>query len=221
MPNIAAIYARISSLKQVSQGKGLQSQIRICNDHCKMNNFEVVEVFTDDTSGGSDDRQGLKDLRKWLSRNKGKSVVAVFDALSRVSRDVKIYHEIKDAALVAGARFSCPTFRFDDTPESELNENIQVSVDQYHRKQNAAQTKRRTHARLSEGYWCFKAPFGYRSDGKGKMMVPDEVLAPTAKAALEGYASGHFQTHAEIRQFIETNPDFLAVRKAPIGNNVV
>ena len=222
MKNVAVIYARVSSLKQVREGNGLSSQIAICNEHCKSHNFEAVEIFQDDTTGGSGDRKGLNSLKQWLVRNKAKNVVVVFDALSRLARDVRIYHEIKDAAIKAGARFSCPTFRFEDSPEGELSENIQISVDQFQRQQNAKQTKSRTKGRLINGYWCMKAPFGYRSDGKGKVMVPHETFAPIAKAALEGYASGHFQTHGEVRTFIEDHPDFKVGRKKPrVGNNFV
>ncbi|WP_432280468.1 recombinase family protein [Tropicimonas omnivorans] len=222
MNNAAVIYARVSSIKQVREGNGLSSQIAICNEHCKKQGFEAVEIFQDDTTGGSGDRKGLNSLKQWLARNKAKNVVVVFDALSRLARDVRIYHEIKDAAIKAGARFSCPTFRFEDSPEGELSENIQISVDQFQRQQNAKQTKSRTKGRLINGYWCMKAPFGYRSDGKGKVMVPHETFAPIAKAALEGYASGHFQTHGEVRTFIEKHPDFRAQRKNPrVGNNFV
>ena len=66
------------------------------------------------------------------------------------------------------------------------------------------------------------APFGYRSSGKGKPIVPHEAFAPIAKAALEGYASRHFQTHGEVRAFIEHHPDFRANRKKPqVGNDFV
>ena len=222
MKNAAVIYARVSSLKQVREGNGLSSQIAMCNEHCESHGLEAVEIFHDDTTGGSGDRKGLNSLKQWLVANKGKNVTVVFDALSRLARDVDIYREIKKFAISKGARFSCPTFHFDDSPEGELSENIQISVDQFQRQQNAKQTKNRTKGRLINGYWCMKAPFGYRSDGKGKVMVPHETFAPIAKAALEGYASGHFQTHNEVRAFIEEHPDFRAKRKNPrVGNNFV
>ena len=222
MSSEAIIYARVSSLKQVKEGNGLSSQIAICKEHCKTNDLKPVKEFQDDTTGGNADRKGLNELKKWLAKNKSKRVVVVFDALSRVARDVRVYHEIKDAAKKNGACFSCPTFRFDDSPEGEFAENIQISVDQFQRQQNARQTKDRTKGRLLNGYWCMKAPFGYRSDGKGKVIVPHETFAPIAKAALEGYASGHFQTHREVRSFIEQHPEFRANRKtARLGNNFV
>jgi site-specific DNA recombinase len=217
----AAIYARVSTTKQVKEGNGLQSQISTCIEHCKNNAFEVVEVFKDDSTGGNDVREGLSCLKRWLAQNKSKNVVVVFDALSRLSRDVKVYHEIKDHVVAAGAKFSCPTFRFDDTPEGELSENIQVSVDQYHRKSNAAQTMRRQRSRIADGYWCLASPFGYRSGGKGKVIVEHEVFGPIVKAALKGFACGHFQTQTEVQKFIEAHPEFRRHRTNGLGHSVV
>ena len=210
-----------STAKQVKDGNGLKSQISTCHDHCKNNGFEAVEIFEDDSTGGNDNREGLRNLKRWLAQNKSKQLVVVFDALSRLSRDVKVYHKIKEYVVAAGAKFSCPTFRFGDTPEGELSENIQVSVDEYHRKSNAAQTKRRQHARIADGYWCLAAPFGYRSGGKGKIIVQHEIFGPIVKAALEGYACGHFQTQAEVREYIEAQPEYIARRKGRLGNSIV
>lgn len=51
-------------------------------------------------------------------------------------------------------------------------------------------------ARVENGFWVFRAPVGYRyvnaPSGGGKVLVPDEVLAPIVREALEGYATGHF-----------------------------
>jgi site-specific DNA recombinase len=61
------------------------------------------------------------------------------------------------------------------------------------------------------GYWPFSCPDGYRyekQDGRGKMLVPNEPLASIIREALEGYASGRFQTQAEVKRFLETFPEY-------------
>jgi hypothetical protein len=40
------------------------------------------------------------------------------------------------------------------------------------------------------------------------VLVPDEVLAPVVRQALEGYATGHFASQAEVQRFLERNPHF-------------
>src|SRR5690606_11113605 len=44
--------------------------------------------------------------------------------------------------------------------------------------------------------------------GHGKMLVRDEPLASIVKEALEGFASGRFQTQAEVKRFLEDQPAF-------------
>lgn len=44
--------------------------------------------------------------------------------------------------------------------------------------------------------------------GGGKVLVPDEVLALVVKQALEGFASGHFASQAEVQRFLERDPHF-------------
>ena len=47
----AVIYCRVSSTKQTVRGDGLGSQETRCREFAKYKNYEVVEVFRDDSSG--------------------------------------------------------------------------------------------------------------------------------------------------------------------------
>ena len=53
----------------------------------------------------------------------------------------------------------------------------------------------------------FRAPLGYRyvpdKENGGKKLVVDEPLASVIRMALEGYASGHFASQAEVQRFLE------------------
>lgn len=74
------------------------------------------------------------------------------------------------------------------------------------------------------GYWCFQAPIGYRyakSTGQGKMLVRDEPHASIITEALEGFASGRFQIKAEVRRFLEDQPDFPKNRHGVVTNQRV
>ncbi|MGR3271776.1 recombinase [Thalassococcus profundi] len=214
----AAIYARVSTKRQVQQGNGLNSQISSCREYCRQNDFEVVETFTDDSTGGSDNREGLKDLKNWIKENRKDSIVIVVDAISRVARDVAIYQNIKRYATDHGAIFRSPTFTFEDSPAGRFMETIHVGMGQFEREDNAARVKRCQKARLSDGYWCLAAPIGYRSAGKGKPIEPDD-LSGIVREALEGFASGRFETAASAKRFVEAQPEFIATRKSPVLGN--
>jgi hypothetical protein len=52
---------------------------------------------------------------------------------------------------------------------------------------------------------------GYKYEkrgGHGKMLVRNEPLASIVQEALEGYASGCFDTQVEVKRFLESQPDF-------------
>ena len=216
---IAAIYARVSTKAQIKQGNGIDSQIASCREYCKANGYEIDEIYTDDITGKSADRTGLTGLKSWVKK-KGKSgnVVIVVDAISRVARDVEVYQSVKRYAYENGATFASPTFQFEDSPAGRFMETIHVGMGQFEREDNAQRVRRYQRMRLADGYWCLSAPLGYRSAGKGNPIEPN-ALAPIVKEALEGFASGRFESAAEVKRFIEKQPEFITSRKSPVLGN--
>lgn len=108
-------------------------------------------------------------------------------------------------------------FRIEDTPEGKFIETVIAAQGELEREQNHRQVVQKMKARVESGYWVFRAPVGYRyvcaPSGGGKVLVPDEVLAPVVQQALEGYATGHFASQAIVLRFLERNPHFPKDRK--------
>src|SRR3546814_12988197 len=52
-------------------------------------------------------------------------------------------------------------------------------------------------------------------------MVRDEPLASIIEEGMRGYASGHFQTQAEVKRFFESQPDFPKTRFGTVTNETV
>ncbi|MBN9888439.1 recombinase family protein [Pelagibaca abyssi] len=68
---------------------------------------------------------------------------------------------------------------------------------------------------MQAGYWVHRA--AYRTQkGHGKILVRDEPLASIVQEAFEGYASGRFQTQAEIKRFFEGFPAFPRDQKGTV-----
>jgi len=64
-------------------------------------------------------------------------------------------------------------------------------------------------ARITNGYWVFPAPIGYRYQrvsGHNNLLVQKEPVASILTEALEGYACGCFQTQVEVKRFLEGQP---------------
>ena len=205
----AVIYCRVSGTKQVREGDGLRSQEARCREYATYKAYEVVEVFRDDASGGSADRPAMKAMLASLRKRRG--CVVIIDDISRFARDIRGHWDLRDLLREAGGKLESPSIEFGEDSDSILVENLLASVSQHQRQKNAEQTKNRMRARAMNGYWVTRAPIGYRYErvaGHGKMLVRDEPLASIVAEALEGYASGRFETPSEVKRFLEAQPAY-------------
>lgn len=208
-PTKAVIYCRVSSPGQVTRGDGLRSQETRCREFAGYRGHEVVEVFQDNMTGGSASRPGMKAMLKFLRQHKKAGCVVIIDHLDRFAKDIRGHWDLKDLLTEAGGKLECPTIEFGDDADSILRENLLASVAQHQREKNAEQTKNRMRARAMNGYWVAKAPVGYRMEhraGHGKFLVRNEPFATIIADALNGYASGRFETIVEVKRFLEAQP---------------
>jgi site-specific DNA recombinase len=66
-------------------------------------------------------------------------------------------------------------------------------------------------ARMEQGYTVFKTPVGYtfkKVSGHDKLPVRDEPTASVIQQALEGYATGRYETQVEVQRFLESQPAY-------------
>jgi site-specific DNA recombinase len=205
------IYARVSSKEQTTDGSGLSSQERTCRDYAALKGYEVVEVFTDVISGKFEDRPGMNALLAFLRQTSEGEHVVVVDDFSRLARDVQAHASLRDKIVATTAIIESPNQKIGEDATGRFVETIWAAIAEHQRLQNTKQGRRRSEARLKNGYWIFPKPYGYRyekMDGRGKCLVPDEPLASIVREALEGFSSGRFETKAEVKRFLETKPEF-------------
>ena len=206
----AVIYCRVSDPKQTTDGDGLASQETRCREYAKRCGHEVVEVFRDDISGKFSDRPAMRSLLIFLHEHGESSRhVVIIDDLSRLARDVEAYRQLRRAIAEAGGILESPSIEFGEDSDSILVENLLASVAQHQREKNGEQTKNRMRARALNGYWVFPSMPGYRFEkvpGHNKLLIRDEPTASVIKEALEGFASGRFETQKEVKAFLDTNP---------------
>ncbi|WP_208354661.1 recombinase family protein, partial [Pseudaestuariivita rosea] len=137
--------------------------------------------------------------------------VVIIDDINRFARDVVGHWQLRALLAEAGGKLESPSIEFGDDSDSILVENLLASVSQHQRQKNGEQTKNRMRGRALNGYWVFRAPIGYkyeRQPGHGNMLVRDEPLASIIQDALEGFATGRFETQAEVKRFLEGKPAF-------------
>ena len=209
----ALIYCRVSSKSQEEEGHGLQSQETRCREYASNKDYDVEAVFPDTITGGGDfmKRPGMVALLSYLDAQPQENYVVIFDDLKRFARDTRFHLDLRDALRSRGATIECLNFKFEDTPEGEFIETIMAAQGALERKQNGRQVAQKMRARMLNGYWIHNAPAGYKYEtqkGHGKLLVRDEPLATIITEGFEGYASGRFESQAEVKRFFETKPDF-------------
>ncbi len=206
----AVIYCRVSSAAQLKKGDGLASQETRCREHAKFRGYDIIEVFHDNMTGGAIDRPAMKALIAFLQMRKDDTVVLI-DDINRFSRDVQVHWQLRALIAEAGGKLESPSLEFGDDSDSVLVENLLASVSQHQRQKNGEQTKNRMRARAMNGYWVFHAPVGFKYErvaGHGKLLVRDEPNASYVQEALEGFASGRFESQGEVKRFLESCPEF-------------
>ena len=148
----AIIYARVSDKGQVENGNGLDSQETTCREYATRKGYRVIAVFSDDLSGKTANRDGLKELIAFLKKRRGETRV-IIDDLNRLARSVRTHFAIRDAISAAGGKLESPKRIFADDPEDDILEVIEAAFAGEHRRKNAEQTLSRMRARCLGGHW--------------------------------------------------------------------
>ena len=223
----AVSYVRVSSAAQVSKGHGAESQAARCEEFARMKGYAPIEkVFADKAVSGSlVERPGMKELLAYLQRHPGENIRVIIDDISRLARGLEAHLTLRASIASAGGVLESPSIEFGEDSDSQLIEHLLASVSAHQRTKNAEQTKNRMRARIMNGYWTFAASamgFKYeKQPGHGNVLVRDEPLASILQEGLEGYASGRFQTQAEVKRFFESQPDFPKNSQGKVRNQLV
>jgi len=154
-------------------------------------------------------RPGMVALLSYLDAQPDKNYVVIFDDLKRFARDTEFHIRLRRAFKIRGAEVECLNFKFDDSPEGQFIETIIAAQGALEREQNSRQVSQKMKVRMQKGYWCFCPPQGYTftlSKEHGKIMVPEQPLAGVIKEAMENYANGRFESQAEVKRFLDTQP---------------
>ncbi|MCY7297395.1 recombinase family protein [Alteromonas sp. a30] len=211
-PRYAVIYARVSSVKQLTEGSGLSSQRVRCEQYAEHKGLEVIQVFHDEgISGSLVERPAMQAMLEFLKQQSEVTAVLI-DDISRLARGMKAHLELRTTIEAAGGKLLSPSIEFGSSPDEILVENLMASVSQHFRDKNREQSINRTHAQLIQGYSVASIPaVGYKyknMQGHGKLLVRNEPAATIVQHALESFACGRFETQSEVRNFLNAQACF-------------
>lgn len=153
------------------------------------------------------DRPAMASLLAYLDKDPATNYIVIFDDLKRLARDTVFYLKLRREFDARGAKVECLNFTFEETPEGQFIETILASHGELERKQNQRQVIQKMKARLEKGYWPFVAPVGYRMAKDpihGMVLKRFEPEASIVKEALEGFASGRFESQTDVQKFLHS-----------------
>ncbi|MCQ2581533.1 MAG: recombinase family protein [Alphaproteobacteria bacterium] len=199
------IYCRVSTEKQIKNGSGIESQKIACIKHAAFYGYEVIHIYEDKAkSGKNTDRDALQQMLQFLKHSQEPVVVLVYD-LSRLSRELSDFSSIKKE--IFNHKHSLATANngtFNDTPESNMMANMQLSFAQYEREYGAERSKKNMKLFAEQGYWMFQMPPGYKrgKNARKNHLLRDEPLATILENALNKFASAELLLQKDVQDYL-------------------
>ena len=184
-----ALYVRVSSVAQVTEGFSLEAQDRLCRTFAAQRGWEVVSVYSEPGVSAKDTnrpafQQMLRDARA------GQFNLILTHKLDRFSRsllDVLVHLNQLESWGVSYVSASEP-FDF-TTPIGKVQLAILAAFAQWYLDNLSQEIAKGKGARAKAGYWNGLVPFGYRQVDARTIRV-DAREARGVRLAFRLYASG-------------------------------
>jgi site-specific DNA recombinase len=188
------IYGRVSTLNQ-----DYYSQIEGLKEYCKINNYNIVEEFSEKVSGAKKrkDRKEISKLIEYVKENKNIKGVLVSE-LSRLGRNntdvLNILEELKELKIwVFSKKDNIKTLNDDGSPNhsSKLVLDILSSISEYERetiKYRSTQGLKQSVSNLKRWVGGSILPYGYKRENK-QLVINDEE-SETIKRIFNLYIEG-------------------------------
>jgi site-specific DNA recombinase len=164
--NRAAIYARVSTTRQVERDLSLPDQIAQCRAYCERQGWEVAEVFCEPGASALDDERAVfQEMIYKATRPDRPFDFVVVHSLSRFSRD-SLHSELYVRKLrKAGVELVSITQTVSSDPSGEMFRKLLNVFDEHQSRENAKHVHRAMCENARQGFWNGShPPFGYRTE---------------------------------------------------------
>lgn len=194
----AAIYVRVSTVRQAERDLSLPDQIAQCRSWCEHRDYDVVEVFSEPGASALDeDRPVFQEMIFKAKRADKPFDIVVVHSLSRFSRDTVHAGFYTRELQKAGVDLVSITQDFGQDGSGEFIRKILHAFDEHQSRETAKHVHRSMCENARQGFWNGSAPpYGYRlaiQERRGnkdkKVLVPDEAEARVVRLIFD-LASG-------------------------------
>ena len=190
----AIIYIRVST-KEQTENLSLPTQLRVCEEYCRREGFEILERFREEgESAKSADRRELQRMLTYCRSNRGKVHFLVVFNLTRFARDKYDHFALRSHLKSLGISLRSATEPIDDTSTGKLMEGVLAAFAQFDNDVRSDRTRAGMRAALDLGRWTFLTPLGYLNAPRavGQSLMPDPERGPIVRRVFKEYAIRRF-----------------------------
>jgi site-specific DNA recombinase len=194
-------YIRVSTTKQGQDGASLPEQRDSIEKFCLRQNLHITRWFEEQESAAKKGRKIFKEMLRLAKR--GQAEALVFHKIDRSTRNLFEWAEVS----------SLPEqgieVHYSHEPVDLMTNHGRTAADVAAVFASAfirnlrEETKKGMVGRLKQGLYPFKAPLGYKDNGRAQHKTICEVVGPLIKQIFEAYATGEYSL-LELRDLSES-----------------
>ena len=195
----AAIYLRVSTIKQAAGDLSLPDQKRQCEVYAENKGYSIGEVFVDEgRSARSDNRPEFQRMIKSACAPHRPFDTIVVHSQSRFARNTKDLLTYIDKLEQSGVALLSITQDLGEGETADVLRTVVGALDEYQSKETAKHVSRSMIENANQGYWNgAKPPYGYKTyaaETRGarikKKLEIDEHEAETVRLIFRLYVFG-------------------------------
>lgn len=170
----AALYLRVSTDEQASEGYSLAAQTKELKEHCKKRNYKIHAIYADEgISGTKEDRPKFQEMIK--DAEKGLFNIILVHKFDRFSRNVGVSQSVKNRLKKANVHVLSITEPIEDSPIGFFQEGLLELLSEYFIRNLSKEVKKGQIERASQGLHNGGLPYGYESDNGTVRIIEEQA----------------------------------------------
>jgi DNA invertase Pin-like site-specific DNA recombinase len=173
---------------------------------CEINNYNIVDIYTEDYSGKSFDRPEWKKIMSYIKKNRGTVDLILCNRWDRFSRNQYDSLTVIKELRKYGVTVNTVEQPLDiENPDNKILLSLYLSIPEVENDKISMRTAEGSWRARMEGCWTAQAPKGYDNfrDGKKSTLRPNSE-APLMIEAFNMLASGTYSAD-EVRKWLNDN----------------
>jgi site-specific DNA recombinase len=165
METKAALYLRVSTVRQAEKELSIPDQRRQGGAYCKAKGWTVIQEFEERGASATDDKRPVfQEMIDTAAREERPFDVIVVHSYSRFFRDAFQLEFYLRRLKKHGVKVASITQETGDDPMSQMVRQILALFDEYQSKENGKHTLRAMKENARQGFWNGSLPpYGYRT----------------------------------------------------------